>query len=285
MGLTREQAVAALYRAPFESFVAERKRLAAELKAEGDKLGAAELAKRGRPSISAWAVNQLWWHARATFDELFESAAELRKGRLSASPAHRQALAKLGARAQQLLTDAGHSANDATLRRITMTLSGLAAVGSFEPDAPGTLSRDRDPPGFEAFGIATTIDENEELGSAEPVVAEPVRAGSHARAGKAAERRDQEQAAAAAHEAKLEAAERKRKAELEAAERKRKADEEIERRARRKKLETDVRDAKAELAERERERDRIQKQLAAAEREVERAQASLEAAQAALAED
>jgi hypothetical protein len=54
-----EDAVATLYQAPFAEFVAERKRLAAELKASGDKVGAAGLAKLSRPPISAWTVNQL----------------------------------------------------------------------------------------------------------------------------------------------------------------------------------------------------------------------------------
>src|SRR4051812_45498551 len=125
MGNSFEEAVSALYRAPHEAFVTERRRLSDELKAEGDKSGAAQLAKLTRPPISAWVVNQLWWHARKAFDELFDTAAQLRSGKLSASPAHRQALARLAARAQQLLSEGGHSTNDATLRRVTMTLSGL----------------------------------------------------------------------------------------------------------------------------------------------------------------
>jgi hypothetical protein len=144
MGSNYEQAVAALYRAPHESFVTERRRLADELKAEGDKLGAARLSKMARPPISAWVVNQLWWHAREAFDELFETAAQLRAGKLSASPAHRSTIVRLGARAQQLLREDGHSPNEATLRRVTMTLSGLAAAGSFEPDPPGALTKDRE---------------------------------------------------------------------------------------------------------------------------------------------
>ncbi|HKO54032.1 MAG TPA: hypothetical protein VJV79_40265 [Polyangiaceae bacterium] len=48
-------------------------------------------------------------------------------------------------RAQQLLSEGGHSANDATLRRVTMTLSALAAAGSFEPDRPGALTKNPEP--------------------------------------------------------------------------------------------------------------------------------------------
>ncbi|HEX2669459.1 MAG TPA: hypothetical protein VHM25_01240 [Polyangiaceae bacterium] len=284
MGLSYEQAVSALYQAPFESFVTERKRLAGELKAEGDKAGAAQLAKLARPSISAWAVNQLWWHARDAFDELFETAAELRKGKLAANPAHRKALAKLGTRAQQLLSEAAHSANDATLRRVTMTLSGLAAAGSFEPDTPGALTKDRDPPGFEAFGIASSSAEEvaEERPTPtkrrEPAADEPLQPADAPR------RKREAEAEAAKHnrEAEARAAEEKRRAEAEAAERKREAEAQAKRQARRKQLQGELADAKAELTERERERDRAAKQLATAEREVERARAAADAAQSAL---
>jgi len=194
----------------------------------------------------------------------------------------------LGARAQQLLSEGGHSANDATLRRVAMTLSGLAAVGSFEPDAPGALSKDRDPPGFEAFGMAGASEEQDQ---AEPAAREQPapRVAEHAakhngktRSTRASEHQRQAEAAQHKREAEAEAAKRKRQAEAEAAERKREAEAQAKRQAQRKQLEGEVRDAKAELAEREHERDRVAKQLASAEREVERARESVAAAQTAL---
>jgi len=273
-----EHAVSALYRAPHASFVSERRRLAGELKAKGDKSGAERLAKLGRPPISAWAVNQLWWHAREAFDELFDTATQLRKGKLSASPAHRKAIAKLEVLARQLLSEAGHSANDATLRRIAMTLSGLAAAGSFEPDAPGALTKDREPPGFEAFGIASLGGEQVED---EPAARETSAHGSAELVKAKGREIDAKRLGEAA------AAKRKRDAEAkaEAAERKREAEAQAKRRAQRAKLESKLRDAKMALAEREHERDRISKQLATAEREVERARARVDAAQTQLEAD
>jgi hypothetical protein len=152
-----DDAVASLFQAPLDQFVAERKQLAGELKAAGDKAGAAKLAKLARPPISAWVVNQLWWHARDAFDALFETAQRLRDGKLEATAAHREAIAKLRARAAAILSDAEHGAIDATLRRVTQTLSALAATGGWDPDVPGALSADRDPPGFEAIGISNVI--------------------------------------------------------------------------------------------------------------------------------
>jgi hypothetical protein len=153
MAGTYEDAVDELFRAPHANFVAERKRLAAELKAAGDKTGATTLGKLGRPPISAWSVNQLWRKAPAEFEVLFETAQRIRAGDLGATAAHRDALAALRSRAATILADAGNAANEATLRRVVTTLSALAARGGFAPDLPGALSDDRDPPGFEAAGI------------------------------------------------------------------------------------------------------------------------------------
>lgn len=148
-----DDAVATLHRGPFADFVQERKRLAAELKAAGEKEAAAKLAKLTRPPVSAWAVNQLWWHERAAFEALIGAAAEVKVGDREASRAHREALARLRERAAQLLQEAGNAASEATLRRVTTTLSAIAAAGTFDPDPPGALSADRDPPGFEALGF------------------------------------------------------------------------------------------------------------------------------------
>ncbi len=152
-----DAALEELYQAPHGSFVTERKRLASGLKSAGDKAGAARLAKRARPAISAWAVNQLWWHARDAFSTLLVSAARLRDGDLTAAREHRDAIAKLRTRAAAMLSDAGNTATESTLRRVTQTLSAIAATGSWEPDTAGTLTTDRDPPGFDAAMLAPTI--------------------------------------------------------------------------------------------------------------------------------
>jgi hypothetical protein len=262
-----EKAVTALYQAPHESFVAERTRLASELKVD-DKAAAARLAKLGRPSVSAWAVNQLWWHSREAFDALFETAAKLRAGKLSACADHRKALAKLGAAAHKLLKDSGHRGADATLRRVAMTLSGLAAIGSFDPDPPGALSRDRDPPGFEAFGMANLGDNAEPAQKTEPhsKAKSPLKhAAAEAKGHHAAEAKRREAASASARAA---AAERQHAAEVHA-----------KRQAHLRDLESAVRDAKSELTERQHEHARLSKELAAAERDVERARTAFERAE------
>lgn len=208
-----EDALQELYQAPLAQFVAERKRLAGELKAGGDAAAAKLLLDRKRPPVSAWVVNQLYWHARDAFDEMLATAEQLRNGHLKASADHRDAIAKLRQRAAAILEDSGHAATEATLRRVTMTLAALAATGGFDPDAPGTLAADRDPPGFEAAGIPMV--------AADP--AEPSPAGAHAHDDKQREldrkREEEAQKRKQAERHRIEAALRTAKGELEVRER------------------------------------------------------------------
>lgn len=208
-----DAAVATLYQAPYDSFVAERKRLVKELETGGDKTAAARLSKATRPLLSAWVTNQLWWKERKAFDELFSTAERLRDidADADATAAHRDAIAKLRARAGKLLADAGKSASEATLRRVTSTLTALAATGSFDPDPPGALKGDRDPPGFDVVGLTsfgTGRAERTRTPSTEPARSRRERAGS-ARADKAAElaerrRVEREQARVKAERERLE---------------------------------------------------------------------------------
>ncbi|HEY6723018.1 MAG TPA: hypothetical protein VI197_03275, partial [Polyangiaceae bacterium] len=71
--MNEEAAMASLFRAPLDEFVALRKSLSAKLKAGGDSVAAARVAKLKRPTVSVWAVNQLWWNERAAFEALFAS--------------------------------------------------------------------------------------------------------------------------------------------------------------------------------------------------------------------
>jgi hypothetical protein len=143
-------AIQVLYRAPLGDFVAERKRLAAEAKAAGHAEQSSQIGKLGRPSVSAWATNQLWWQQREAFAALIEAAARVKRGDREAGKQHRELLAQLRDQAAEILKVAGNAASETTLRRVTTTLSALAASGGFAPDPEGALSADRDPPGFEA---------------------------------------------------------------------------------------------------------------------------------------
>jgi hypothetical protein len=193
-----DEALARLYRAPHDEFVGERKKLAEELARSGDKPGAQLLAKRTRPSVSAWAVNQLYFKARSDFDELFATAARLREGELDATAAHRKVSAALVARASTILNEAGHAASEATLRRVSNTLAALAAAGGFEPDAPGTLASDRDAPGFDAFGLVVPERKTKAVPRPDSAELRSQASEREARAAAAAEKRRVEEEAARA---------------------------------------------------------------------------------------
>jgi DNA repair exonuclease SbcCD ATPase subunit len=247
-----DEAVQALYRAPLDQFVAERKRLSDELKAS--EPGSAKLfAKLPRPSVSAWATNQLWWRERDAFEELFETGERLRAGELEATAAHRKATNRLVTLAGDILRDAGHGASEATLRRVSANLGALAAQGGFEPDQPGALRSDRDPPGFGALEGASFPERAPDT--------EPAKAPKPALVASDAEERARAQA-----------------------ERKRVAEEQARLRAERKNAEGALRAATAVVETRGRERERLAKELAAVDSELEQAQAQVERLTARLRE-
>lgn len=281
MATSYDQALSTLYQAPLDAFVAERKRLVLELKQSGDKEGAARLAKLVRPPLSAWAVNQLYWRERPRFNTLFESAAALRNGDLQATKAHREALAALRSRAAELLAQAGHSASEATLRKVTTTLSALAATGSFAPDPPGALGADREPPGFDAFGLAlgsggasdsaTQRDAAPSSSKAPRIAAPPSAQGSTESEREAAERLEAERLEAERLEAERLEAERRRQEE------ERKRAEEERKRQERRRLEAELREAKSLLEERIRELMQAEDNARAARARVEALKQQLEA--------
>jgi valyl-tRNA synthetase len=256
MTMKYDDAVIALYQAPLDKFVGERKRLSSELKAAGDKTGAARLAGLGRPPISAWTVNQLFWQDRAAFDELFAAGERLRAGDLAATSAHREAMVKLRARAETLLGAAGHATTEATLRRIMTDLSALAAAGSFDPDPPGALSGDREPPGFDLVGLAAV-----EAAPAPDSHKRVNRDGKEHEGGKRTKDADARR-------------ERQEREQLERDRRKAEA-ERAKKRAERERLEKSLRSAKAELQAHTHQVDRLQSELAKAEKAVAQTQAAI----------
>ncbi len=275
--MTFDDAIRELFQVPHAAFVGERKRLAAALKAAGDKPGGTRLGKLGRPPISAWAVNQLWWREREAFDHLLATAARIREGDLGGTAAHREALTDLRTRATAILADAGHGNTESTLRRIATTLSAIAATGTFDPDPPGALTADRDPPGFEAAGIGIP-------GLAASVAAAPSKP---ARANEAA-RSDPDTAERDEAAERAEAARRQAEVAEAAAARRREDAAKAKRVAERQRHEAALRTAKGDIERRTRELERLRTAVADAETALTKAEAiaaDLEAQLAALVDD
>ena len=152
-----------LFQMPLPEFTSARNALAAKLKKEGDTEGADRVKTLGKPSVSAWVANQLYWKYGKTFARLLAAGEQFRNAQsaqLSGKTAdlrapleaRREALAELTRHASDILRDTGHPPSPETMRRVTTTLEALATYGE-QPGAPlaGRLTGDVAPPGFEAL--------------------------------------------------------------------------------------------------------------------------------------
>lgn len=165
LGLVRspDDDVDALFRLPLTEFISARKTLAARLKQDGHGNEADRVKALVKPSITAWAVNQLYWTQREEFDRLIETGQRFRQAQTSRSAGkindmrvsleeRREALSDLSHLADELLRDAGSNPSPDTIRRITTTLEALSAYASLPDELqPGRLTQDVDPPGFDSL--------------------------------------------------------------------------------------------------------------------------------------
>jgi hypothetical protein len=150
------------YQVPLGQFVAIRDALAGRLEAAGDADAAATVQRFRKPSVGAWAANQVVWHARDEWERLRKAAQTLREKHEKAAPPlelreasreRREALQSCEARAAELLAGDGHAVNPAVVQKAGHSLLALAhgAVGV----APGRLERELPPPGVEALAGVT----------------------------------------------------------------------------------------------------------------------------------
>lgn len=155
--------VRALYHGPLAEFTAARQALAKRLRKAGDAARAAEVAVLRKPSLSAWAVGQLFAHearAMAAFAGAGDRArASQSRAASGDSAALRAALAtirdespRLLARAVELVAAAERAPGDAIVERIRTNLEALALDPATAPIAQrGWLDEDLAPPGFEVM--------------------------------------------------------------------------------------------------------------------------------------
>ena len=212
-----DQDVDALFRLPLTEFTGARNVLAAQLKKNGRGDQAADVKALGKPTVSAWAVNQLYWNHREAFDKLLASGERFHKAQSSrggakvadmrtALDSRREALTKLSNIAAQLLREAGHSPSPDTIHRITTTLEGVSAYASRD-DGPhlGRLTHDIDPPGFESFGSFVPV-KQEAVGRKQEAAGRKQEAGAGGRKKNAERGSDEERKSEEANKARLAAA-------------------------------------------------------------------------------
>jgi hypothetical protein len=93
-----------LYGLPPEAFTAARTKLVKELKEAGDKEGAATAQAQRKPTVAAWAVNQLSRSAAREVEELLAVGRDLREAQKKAlSGGGARGLQEAGARRRQLV--------------------------------------------------------------------------------------------------------------------------------------------------------------------------------------
>jgi len=168
----------ALYKLPLPQFTAARNALAGRLKKAGRGDEADRIKALNKPSLPAWAVNQLYWEHRDSFDRLIDAGERLRKAQASklagqsgdirgALDALREALSELTRLAADRLRDSGSSTTPDQMRRVTSTLEALASIG-IVPNGPqpGRLSDEVDPPGFETLAALVPSSDRSERGDA-----------------------------------------------------------------------------------------------------------------------
>jgi hypothetical protein len=143
-----------LYRLPLAEFTSARNALAKSLSKDDAKL----IRALAKPTVVPWAVNQLYWHARATFDRLMKSGEKLRAAQIAAlegraadvraaSESHRRAISEAVAEAERLASASGAKPGAEPLARTFESLS----LATTAPGQPGRLTDALQPAGFEAL--------------------------------------------------------------------------------------------------------------------------------------
>lgn len=251
-------AIDRLYSLPLGEFTAARNALAKE-----SGKGASDIRGLQKPSVSAWAANQLYWHHREVYNKLISAAEKMRTANkqlvagkkadvAAAEKAHQAAIKAAMDAVREILAESGEEGatpSSATLNAVSDTLHALP---SNEP--PGRLTKPLRLVGFEAFaGFAG-------LPAARPTLVESAAKPAAAAHGKHAK-----------HDEKAEAA-RKKAEERETRER------EQRHRREREKLDRELTAAKRHEREAHAEREKSRRALEKAEQETERLRFALSAA-------
>ena len=188
-----------LYGLPLDEFTAARDARARELRRDGQRERAADVAALRKPVVSAWVVNMLARDERADMRELVGAAEGIKAGKEGADAAFREALERLTASGRRLLEAEGRSA-DATLQQVAGTLRAAAASDP-EHLSAGTLTQPVESSGFGAMAGVSPARPRSRAGKAEPAKRVDRRAVERARKALAAAReeaRSLERAASAA---------------------------------------------------------------------------------------
>ena len=145
-----------LYALPLEEFTHERDELAKQLRKAGEREAADAVKALKKPSVAAWAVNQVRRDRPEEMRQLLDVTEELHRvyaglssagarGRLEeAADMQRELIRSLVRCAGQLLEAGGHNASPATLEKVADTLrAGALDEGLREHLAAGTVVKEQ----------------------------------------------------------------------------------------------------------------------------------------------
>lgn len=131
MSVGHEEALDRLYAATPEEFIDLRKQLVDELKNSGDDEASKKIKEAKKPTVAAWALNQISRRNSDELENLFAASEKLagakggKAAREAASRRH-HAVAKLVETAASYLEESGRSANASLKEKITETLYAVA---------------------------------------------------------------------------------------------------------------------------------------------------------------
>jgi hypothetical protein len=154
-----------LFALPLDEFTAARNELARRLKKDGDAEAAEQVRAFAKPSVAAWAVNQLARQEPEAVRSLLNLASRLRNAQerslkgeraadelRAAQAEERDVIRTLTQRAGDILREAERPASGTTLERVSSLLRAAAVA---EPGRTslreGRLSGDVEVSGFDAF--------------------------------------------------------------------------------------------------------------------------------------
>ena len=148
-----DEAAEQLYGLPLDEFTAARNAAAKELRDRGLRAEADEVKALAKPSVAAWAVNQLTRRRHPDLDEFLEAAVAAREAQLGGDAdarerirLQRDALERLARAAREELRG---KASDAVATKIRETLEAAAVDDLAAEDVRrGRLVKELEPAGF-----------------------------------------------------------------------------------------------------------------------------------------
>ncbi len=164
-----DEEVDALYQLPLNEFTNARNALAVRLKKAGQGSKWAKVKSLIKPSLAAWAANQLYWKHKEAFENLITTGQNLLQAQLSQltgkpaemDKAHSEQIAAISVLlnlSAELVRESGHNETPQMTRRMSRTLDALSIYpeGADAP-TPGRLTADVEPLGFETISAMIPI--------------------------------------------------------------------------------------------------------------------------------